>query len=200
MSRHPASHRPEQDTIAEEYVNFITKNAVPKAMTLPEIEDETEKYKNLQATIDLICRNRWHEVDKIQDLNINKQDLKILRSTKEDLTMKGNIIVKGKRIVIPQKLRQKAMELAHKPGHSGTTKTKSLLREKVWFKYIDKIVNEFVEKCTASQATGQENSKKPMQSTDLPPAPWHTVKADFFWTSTFRRILAVSHRQIQSIP
>ncbi len=33
MSRHPASHRPEQDTFAEEYVNFITKNAVPKAMT-----------------------------------------------------------------------------------------------------------------------------------------------------------------------
>ena len=42
------------------------------------------------------------------------------------------------------------------------------------------MVKEFVEKCTACQATGQENSKEPMQSTDLPPAPWHTVKADFF--------------------
>ena len=180
MSRHPASHRPEQDTIAEEYVNFITKNAVPKTMTLQEIEEETEKDQTLQAAIDLIRRNRWHEVDKIQDPTINKQDLKILCSTKQDLTVKGDIILKGTRIVIPQKLRHKAIELAHKPGHSGTTRTKSLLREKVWFPYIDKMVKEFVEKCIACQATGQENSKEPMQSTDLPPAPWHTVKADFF--------------------
>ena len=63
MSRHPASHRPEQDTIADEYVNFITKNAVPKAMTLQEIEEKTENDKTLQAASDLIRRNRWHEVD-----------------------------------------------------------------------------------------------------------------------------------------
>ena len=163
-------------------------------MTLREIEEETAgKDKTLQAAIDLIRRNRWHEVDKIRDPTINKQDLKILCSTKQDLTVKGNIILKGTRIVIPQKLRHKAIELAHKPGHSGTTKTKSLLREKVWFPYIDKIVKEFIEKCTACQATGQENSKEPMQSTDLPPAPWHTVKADFFGPVPSGEYLAVSH-------
>ena len=34
MSRHPTQHKSDQNTIAEEYVNFITSNAVPKAMTL----------------------------------------------------------------------------------------------------------------------------------------------------------------------
>ena len=180
MSRHPASHRPEQDTIAEEYVNFITKNAVPKAMTLREIEEETRKDKTLQAAIDLIRRNRWHQVEKIQDPTITIHDLKILSSAKQDLTVKGSIILKSTRIVIPPTLRHKVIELAHKPGSLGTTKTKLLLREKVWFPYINEMVKEFVVKCTACQATGQENSKEPMQSTELPPAPWHTVNADFF--------------------
>ena len=34
MSRHPAQHLSDQNTIAEEYVNFVTSNAVPEAMTL----------------------------------------------------------------------------------------------------------------------------------------------------------------------
>ena len=113
MSRHPPSYRPEQDSISEEYVNFITKNAVPKAMTLQEIEEETEKDETLQAALDQISRNQLHEVDKVHDPTINKQGLKIQRSTKQDHTVKGNIILKSPRIVIPQTLHRKAIELSH---------------------------------------------------------------------------------------
>ena len=43
MSQHPAQHESDQNTIAEEYVNFITSNAVPKAMTLKEIKHHTRE-------------------------------------------------------------------------------------------------------------------------------------------------------------
>ena len=54
-------------------------------------------------------------------------------------------ILYGKRIVIPKKLRQQAIQLAHH-GHQGLVKTKKLLREKEWFSGI--------ERCLPSQSVG----------------------------------------------
>eukprot|EP00794_Sanderia_malayensis_P006446 gene6446-biopygen4771 len=156
MSRHPATFRPEQDTIAEEYVNFLSLNAVPKAMTIDEIETETQNDPTLQAAISFIS------------------------TVRQDLTVKDNIILRNSRIVMPATLRNKAIKLVHQPGHSGLTKTKMLIREKIWFPNINKCTKEFIDKCTACQATGPENHKEPMQSKALPQSPWHTVKADFF--------------------
>ena len=58
MSRHPAQHEFDQNTIAEEYVNFITANAVPKAMTLEEIKHHTREDHTLQTVIDLVRSGR----------------------------------------------------------------------------------------------------------------------------------------------
>ncbi len=43
LSRHPSSSDAArvQEDVAEEYVNFLTAHAVPKAMTLKEIKEET---------------------------------------------------------------------------------------------------------------------------------------------------------------
>ena len=42
LSRHPIKEY-NKNNLAEAYVNFITKNAIPKAMTIEEIQSETEK-------------------------------------------------------------------------------------------------------------------------------------------------------------
>ena len=52
LSRH-SSLREEDTTLAEEYVNFISSNAVPKAMTLAEIQHATTQDKTLQCVIRL---------------------------------------------------------------------------------------------------------------------------------------------------
>ena len=61
------------------------------------------------------------------------------------------MILRGNRIVIPSKLREKAVDLAH-VGHQGIVKTKSLIREKVWFPGRDKMVKDKVDNCLACQA------------------------------------------------
>lgn len=44
MSRHPCKRStPELSSIAEEYVKYVTENAVPKALTLEKIGEETRK-------------------------------------------------------------------------------------------------------------------------------------------------------------
>ena len=51
------------------------------------------------------------------------------------------IILRQRRIIIPQVLQSRAIQLAHE-GHQGLTKTKSLVREKIWFPGIDKLVED----------------------------------------------------------
>ena len=63
--------------------------------------------------------------------------VKPYKSVKDELTVTSeNIILRGTRIVIPESLQQKAIDLAHE-SHQGLAKTKALFREKVWFPGID---------------------------------------------------------------
>lgn len=65
MSRHPCKRStPELSSIVEEYVNYVTENAVPKALTLEKIGEETRKDSALQHFIDAIKnkKNKCHHV------------------------------------------------------------------------------------------------------------------------------------------
>ena len=120
MSRHPSkSSTRKQEHITEAYVNFVARNAVPKAMTLEEIQQATnndQAMKGLRASIRL---NQW-----------DNDIVKPYKSVKDELTVTSeNIILRGTRILIPESLQQKAIELAHQ-SHQRLAKTKALLREK----------------------------------------------------------------------
>ena len=77
--------------------------------------------------------------------------------------------------MIPTSLQQR---VAHE-GHQGIVKTKKLLREKVWFPGIDRMVMKMISYCIPCQANGQENHPEPLQISSLLPSPWHTVHIDF---------------------
>lgn len=59
---HPSLAEPKrQEVKAEDYVNFLTTNAVPKAMTLSEIEDATKAVKTLQL-VKIIREGKWESL------------------------------------------------------------------------------------------------------------------------------------------
>ena len=60
---------------------------------------------------------------------------------------------KGHRIVLPEALQNRAVKIAH-AGHQGIVKTMALLREKVWFKNMQPLVEENIKNChTDKRAT-----------------------------------------------
>ena len=102
LSRHPvqlAKSKP----IAEEYVNFITSNAVPKAMTRDEIRDETNKDLTMQKLKECLHSGKWsilnQEKEKFQryycfsDLQAFKQVEKELSVTEDGIVLRGTRIV-----------------------------------------------------------------------------------------------------------
>ena len=67
MSRHPVSGQHEisdEGEIAEAYANFIVNHAVPKSMTLNEIQEDTIKDPTLTKVRESLISGKWDNKDK----------------------------------------------------------------------------------------------------------------------------------------
>jgi hypothetical protein len=72
--------------------------------------------------------------------------------------------MRGNRLIIPETLQEKSIRIAHE-GHQGITKTKSLLRKKIWFPGMDKKVEEIIAKCLACELNDTSSYAQPIKST-----------------------------------
>ena len=173
LSRHPidvTTTDSSKERIAEEYVNYIIGHAVPKSMSLEEIQKETKKDRVLQKVQKALDTGEW---DKEKEIQPYKKCMEEITSNKtKDILMKGNPII------IPEVLQDKATQLAH-IGHQGIEKTKSLLREKIWYPNMSQKVKELIEKCSSCQAVGTSKPIDPMQITPTDNIPWYHVGIDF---------------------
>ncbi|XP_044180982.1 uncharacterized protein K02A2.6-like [Acropora millepora] len=124
------------------YVNFVTVNALPDAVSLQEIQNETLKDKTLQCLSEVLLSQQWQKVSN---------DVSAFKHVRQELSVANGVILRGTRIVIPETLRNKIVTLAHS-GHQGIVKTKCLLRESVWFPGMDRMVEEMVSQCIPCQA------------------------------------------------
>ena len=170
LSRHPTTESiSKQEKMTESYINLITNAAVPKTLTITELEDATNKDRALQGLRAAIRLNRW-----------DSDAVRPFKSVRDELTIGDhNLILRSNRIVIPTSLQQRAIDLAH-ATHQGLAKTKSLLREKVWFPDIDNMVKDTIARCRPCQATGRLDPQEPLQMTDMPDGPWQKIHVDFY--------------------
>ena len=138
-SRHPVDVIPadeRDDTEVTEYhVAYIVRNAVPKTMTLNEVKLATARDPVLQAVMTCIESGRWHNPPP----DVSLADLSRYENVQNELTCTDTVLLKANRIVIPATLQSKTVEIAHE-GHLGIVKTKALMREKVWFPSMDKLI------------------------------------------------------------
>ena len=161
QSRHPTKHAAEtsrQQKVAEEYVSYLTTNSTSKALKTHDIEAATQSDATLQAVAEAVTKGNWH--DAVKRPRVDASDFRLLERVKDELTVSasGNLILRGTRIVIPKSLQEHVVNLAHE-GHQGLVKTKSLLREKVWFPNIDKLVETKVKSCGACSVATPESKR-----------------------------------------
>jgi hypothetical protein len=140
ISRHPDKTTPFPDNIAENYVNYLCNNITPKAMILSEVHKETKNDSTLQKLSQAVVTNHWSD-----------PEIQVYTNAKDELSVCDGLIIRGTRLVLPKSLQHQAIELAH-TGHQGIVKTKRLLREKVWFPLIDRMVQERIKNCIPCQA------------------------------------------------
>ena len=183
-SRHPHIREVTTDD-TENYVNLVTMSAVPNALSLEDIKTETMRDPVLKILVQIISENHWYKLkdpDKYEIFNDFPKisELRFYEKIKNELTVntERNIILKGNRIVVPKPYQNIVVKLAHQ-GHIGIQKTKALLRSKVFFVGMDKLVEKEITNCLPCQATGKPKPQSPITSSVLPSTVWHTVNVDF---------------------
>ena len=185
LSRHPPCMSTGQpasasQTSADAYVNMVTFNAIPKSISLEEIQKASQTDMVIQACMTAVTTGNWHHARQ-QIAPPNQQEFDSYFHIREELTVNAEygILLRDHRIAIPRELRQRTINIAHE-GHQGIVKTKQLLREKVWFPKIDQMVETTVEKCIPCQiSTPERSTKEPIKMTELPKSPWEQVSIDF---------------------
>ena len=150
----------------ERYINFVTKTAVPVAMTAAEIEAESEKDQEITNLRVCIRSSDWGRCKYPKYV-----------FAKDELCEFNNTVLRGTRIVVPYKLRQRVIQLAHE-GHQGIVKTKQRLRTKVWWPSMEKDVEKFCRLCRECQRVGLPDPPEEMRRTELPKGPWQDLAAD----------------------
>lgn len=82
-------------------------------------------------------------------------------------------------IVIPEKLTERVIDIAHE-GHQGITKTKALIRSKVWFLKLDQIVGVKLGNCYTCMANSIKSDFRPLKMYEMPDGPWQVMSIDFY--------------------
>lgn len=90
----------------------------------------------------------------------------------------GGIVMRSDRIVVPEILRHRVLQLAHE-GHLGMQMMKSSLRTAVWWPKIDRAIEGFVKKCRGCSLVSAPDAPEPMMRKRLPTGPWEEIAIDF---------------------
>ena len=189
LSRHPVkvSASSREEKAAEEYLNYLVHNSTPKSMTVDQVVNETAKDATLQAVIRAVITNNWQAKDDKVDMTA----FHILFTCRAELSVhESGILLKGTRIVLPESLHAEAVKLAH-TGHQGIVKTTALLREKIWFKGLQAMVEKTVKACHLCQVTTPTTAREPLEMSELPEEIWAELSSDFGDLPNGQKILVV---------
>lgn len=170
LSRQPVKSQTEdaQSTLhqdAELYVRWVAMEATPNALSTREVEEASKDDEELVMLRESMMKDQWGK------------DTAYFSAFKHELSCIGYLVLRGTRILIPKKLRQQCVQLAH-TGHLGIVGTKQRLRTKVWWPHMEKDVDRFVKSCHGCQITASMPSPEPVKPTPLPTGPWQVVGID----------------------
>lgn len=154
----------ECDLDSDEYVYNVAVNSTPVAMTTREIERESADDDELRSVRESLITGKW---DKSSEYFLIRHELCAI----------GKLVLRGTKIVIPVRMRNRVLSLAHE-GHPGMVVMKQRLRSKVWWPGIAKHVENYCKRCHGCQVVSAPSKPEPMQRTELPTAPWEYLAAD----------------------
>ncbi|XP_055629256.1 uncharacterized protein K02A2.6 isoform X2 [Toxorhynchites rutilus septentrionalis] len=95
-----------------------------------------------------------------------------------ELCCVGEVLLRIDRVVVPVKLRDRVLEIAHE-GHLGIRMMKTFLRAVTWWPKMDKHIEMFVRKCQPCTLVAAPDPPEPMIRKQLPTSPWEEIAIDF---------------------
>ena len=107
----PPQTTPTRENTGEEYIAFLAKCGVPKAMTQDEVRSETQRDPQLQKVMQAVQTGQW------------RGDISDFTRFKDEISVHDGLVLRGHRLILPQSLQNQAINIAHR-SHQGIVKTK----------------------------------------------------------------------------
>ncbi len=139
-------------------------NATPRALTTRTVEEASAADNELRRVRQAIQTGGFDEC-------------KLYAPIAKELSVIGQSVLRGTRIVLPPSLRSRALNLAHE-GHLGIVGTKQNLRSKVWWPAMDKDAERHVRSYHGCQLVMRPDKPEPQRITVLPETPWQDLATD----------------------
>ncbi|XP_055523009.1 uncharacterized protein K02A2.6-like [Wyeomyia smithii] len=139
----------------------------PFAITLSEIKEVTATDKTLLSVMKCLETQDW------------PPELYRYQAFKREIGVVEGIVIRDDGIVLPCKLRQRALYIAHR-GHPGVVAIRRNLREKMWWPCMDRDVADTVEECAGCAAVSEQNPPEPLIRKEMPERAWQQIGIDFF--------------------
>jgi hypothetical protein len=172
-------------------VSTLSIEVEPYGMTLEEIALETKR--------DPVLCELSRCIGKYRSVKRNKR-LKEFKMVFEELNNhESGVILKGRLILIPEKMRIRAISYAHE-GHLGIVLCKRLLRNRCWWPGIDKMVELEVGDCPACQANVDTTVHEPLISTPFPGNKLGLTSIDFSSKTPTGEYLLVTYYESGRLP
>lgn len=94
------------------------------------------------------------------------------------MSVEKGIVMWGRRVVIPIKLRNLVLSELHK-SHLGIVKTKSIARSYFWWPKIDQEIENEIKGCRACRLCQQNPSRNILIPWEICRKPWERIHVDF---------------------
>lgn len=153
------------DDNAEHYLCAVVEGLA--AISLEEIQTETNRDEALIGVKLALESGNW------------PSDLFRYQAFSKELGVSNGIVIRDERIVLPTKLRSRALDIAHR-GHPGIVAMRRNLRQKVWWPCMDRDVVDKIEECAGCAAVRSQMPPEPMFRKEMPDRAWQQIAIDFF--------------------
>lgn len=154
-------------------MNAVIQSLPAKEARLKVIQENQKAYP-VCAKLIKYCETEWPEKHALPP------ELRSYWPERENLTLAGELLLRGQRIVIPRCMRQEILHDIHN-GHQGIVKCRARARQSVWWPGLSVHISQLVENCSTCSQHRAEH-REPLLTTPVQERPWQRLGTDlFFW-------------------
>ena len=172
LSRAPSSGVGDQNM--EEIVELAMEASVAHLPASPNKLQEYQEAQNVDPLCSIAikyCREGWPK-------NRPDEALAPYWEARGSLTLQGDLLLLGNRIVVPASMQQTTLTKIHQ-GHQGIERCRQRARISVWWPGLSTQIEKFIKACPQC---AKENTprREPLMPTSLPDYPWQKIATDLF--------------------
>ncbi|XP_055539500.1 uncharacterized protein LOC129726612 [Wyeomyia smithii] len=142
---------------------------------LSEIMQATAKDSTMQLIIEYILNGWPTTADQVPD------SVKIYFRNSQELSTQDGLIFRNDRILVPQPLRRKLIDICH-ASHNGIEATLKLARANVFWPGMSAQIKEAIQSCATCAKFAASQSNPPMMTHGIPVYPFQFVSMDVFFS------------------